>query len=209
MSNAQYIANQLYASGIRYVFGIPGGPSVPYIEALRSAGIEFILTSGETSAGIMAGVTAKLTGIPGVCHATFGPGATNLVTGTGCAFLDRYPVLALTSEMDDAMLNRTTQMNISHQELFAPVTKATFRLSQENAGEVIENSLKICRNEYPGPVHIGLPVGLADMESRFTGLKRDFSYGSESFGERKEVMRIISQSKRPLLAVGLTAARLA
>ncbi len=208
MTNAQYIANQLYASGIRYVFGIPGGPSVPYIEALRSAGIEFILTSGETSAGIMAGVTAKLTGIPGVCHATFGPGATNLVTGTGCAFLDRYPVLALTSEMDDAMLNRTTQMNISHQELFAPVTKATFRLSQENAGEVIENSLKICRNEYPGPVHIGLPVGLADMESRFTGLKRDFSYGSESFGERKEVMRIISQSKRPLLAVGLTAARL-
>ncbi|NMC38156.1 MAG: thiamine pyrophosphate-binding protein [Bacteroidales bacterium] len=208
MTIAQYIASQFHANGVKYVFGIPGGPSIPYIEAFRSSGIEFILTTGEAAAGIMAGVTAKLTGIPGVCHATFGPGATNLATGTGYAFLDRYPVLALTSEMDDIMIERTSQMNINHQKLFAPITKATFRLSGENAEEVIADSLNICQNEYPGPVHIGLPVGLADMESRFTGLKRDFNYGSEAFGDRTEVMRIISNSKKPLLAVGLTAARL-
>jgi acetolactate synthase-1/2/3 large subunit len=208
MTIAQYIANQLHANGIKYVFGVPGGPSIPYIEAFRSSGIEFILTSGEASAGIMAGVTAKLTGIPGVCHATFGPGATNLTTGTGYAFLDRYPVIALTSEMDDAMLDRTTQMNISHQKLFAPVTKATFRLSAENAGEVIANSLKICLHEYPGPVHIGLPVGLAEKETIFPGLKHDFQIGPESYGDRTEVIRVINSSERPLLAVGLTAARL-
>lgn len=208
MTIAQYIANQLYANGIKYVFGVPGGPSIPYIEALRSSGIEFILTSGEASAGIMAGVTAKLTGIPGVCHATFGPGATNLSTGTGCALLDRFPVIALTSEMDDAMLDRTTQMNISHQKLFGPVTKATFRLSLENAGEIIADSLKLCLHEYPGPVHIGLPVGLADKEKIFPGLKKDFHYGPESYGDITEVIRVISSSARPLLAVGLTAARL-
>ncbi len=208
MTIAQYLANQLHANGIKYVFGVPGGPSIPYIEAFRSSGIEFILTSGEASAGIMAGITAKLTGIPGVCHATFGPGATNLATGTGYAFLDRYPVLALTSEMNDTMIDRTSQMNISHQRLFAPVTKATFRLSGENAGEVIANSLKLCLHEYPGPVHIGLPVGLADMESGFTGHKQDFHYATESSGDRTEVIRIISRAERPLLAVGLTAARL-
>ena len=58
---------------MRYVFGIPGGPSIPYMEAFKGAGIEFILTSNEASAGIMADVTARLTGIPGICHATFGP----------------------------------------------------------------------------------------------------------------------------------------
>ena len=81
------------------------------------------------AAGIMADVSARLTGIPGVCHSTFGPGATNIATGVGGAFLDRSPVIVFTSEMDDSMINRTTQMNINHQKLFEPITKATYRLS--------------------------------------------------------------------------------
>jgi acetolactate synthase I/II/III large subunit len=121
---AEYIANQLFNQGVRYVFGIPGGPSIPYMEAFRSAGIEFILTSNEATAGIMADVTGRLTGIPGICHATFGPGATNITTGIGGALLDRSPVIVFTSEMSDNMLNRTTQMNINHQILFEPITKA-------------------------------------------------------------------------------------
>jgi acetolactate synthase-1/2/3 large subunit len=99
MTIAEYIANQLFTNGVRYVFGIPGGPSIPYLEAFKNAGIEFILTSNEASAGIMADVTARLTGIPGICHATFGPGATNISTGVGGALLDRSPVIVFTSEM--------------------------------------------------------------------------------------------------------------
>ena len=63
MTVAEYIADQLFKNGVRHVFGIPGGPSIPYIEAFRSAGIEFILTSNEAAAGIMADVTARLTGV--------------------------------------------------------------------------------------------------------------------------------------------------
>src|ERR1035437_2025140 len=107
MTIAEYIANQLLSIGVKYVFGIPGGPSIPYLEALKNVGIEFILTSNESSAGIMADVTARLTGIPGICHATFGPGATNITTGVGGALLDRSPVIVFTNEMDDMMLNRT------------------------------------------------------------------------------------------------------
>ena len=116
MTVAEYIADQLYKNGVRYVFGVPGGPSIPYMESFRSAGIEFILTANESAAGIMAGVSARLTGIPGVCHATFGPGAVNLAAGAGGAFLDRSPVIILTSELDDKMIHRTTQMNINHQK---------------------------------------------------------------------------------------------
>lgn len=70
MTVAEYIADQLYKNGVRYVFGVPGGPSIPYMESFRSVGIEFILTAHEAAAGIMAGVLARITGIPGVCHAT-------------------------------------------------------------------------------------------------------------------------------------------
>ena len=126
MTVADHIANQLFSAGVRHVFGIPGGPSLPYLEAFKNAGIEFILVSNEASAGIMADVTARLTGIPGVCHATFGPGATNISTGIGGALLDRSPVIVLTSEMSDTFIGRTSQMNINHQKLFEPLTKATF-----------------------------------------------------------------------------------
>ena len=208
MTIAEYIANQLYTNGIRYVFGIPGGPSIPYMEAFRSAGIEFILTSNEASAGIMADVTARLTGIPGICHATFGPGATNISTGVGGALLDRSPVIVFTSEMSDAMLSRTTQMNIDHQKLFEPLTKATFRLNAENVADVMESALRICRKSYPGPVHIGLPADISDIEINTispTGLISENAYYQNNI---QKVISLLENSRRPLLAVGLTAARL-
>src|SRR5665647_2392693 len=155
MTIAEYIANQLFNHGVRYVFGIPGGPSIPYIEAFRSTGIEFILTSNEASAAIMADVTARITGIPGVCHSTFGPGATNIATGVGGALLDRSPVIVFTSEMDDSMVNRVSQMNINHQKLFEPLTKATYRMNAGNVAEVMDSALRHCQEQYPGPVHIG------------------------------------------------------
>jgi len=208
MTVAEYIANQLFNAGVRYVFGIPGGPSIPYMEAFKSAGIEFILTSHEASAGIMADVSARITGIPGVCHATFGPGAANITTGIGSALLDRSPVLVLTSEMDDPMLDRTVQMNINHQKLFEPLTKATYRINQHNVQEVIGKALRICREEYPGPVHIGLPADIAEIEA---DEYQEAFHEVETRDYKNENARIISmlgKSRKPLLAVGLTAARL-
>ena len=207
MTIAQYIANQLYNNGIRYIYGIPGGPSIPYMEAFSSAGIEFILTSGESSAAIMASVSSRLTGIPGVCHATFGPGATNLTTGTGCALLDRCPVLVLTSEMDDMMKDRTTQMNIDHQKLFDPLVKATFRMTPENAEEVICNALELCRQEYPGPVHIGLPSDLAHKEIKIKGLTATASNERIIKNNISAAASLLRKTRKPLLAVGLTSLR--
>jgi acetolactate synthase-1/2/3 large subunit len=208
MTIAEYIANKLFTNGVRYVFGIPGGPSIPYMEAFKSAGIEFILTSNEASAGIMADVTARLTGIPGICHATFGPGATNISTGVGGALLDRSPVIVFTNEMDDMMLNRTTQMNINHQKLFEPLTKATYRLNAGNVVEVMESALRLCREPYPGPVHIGLPADISDIEidTAFpTGFMTENTYYQNNI---QKVISLLEKSRRPLLAVGLTAARL-
>lgn len=202
-----YLAKKLSDHGVRRFFGIPGGPSIPYMEAFRKAEIEFILTSHEASAAVMADVTARLTGVTGVCHATYGPGATNLSTGVGGALLDRSPVLALTSEMPDAWLGRTAQMNIDHQALYRPITKATFRLSAGNACEVIGESLKIANSEYPGPVHIGLPSDLA--EKRITIPKKTSKVSDQSPGYHIDdrVRVLLASSRRPVIAAGLTAMR--
>ena len=208
MTIAEYIANQLFINGVRYVFGIPGGPSIPYIEAFRNAGIEFILTANESSAGIMADVTGRLTGIPGICHATFGPGATNISTGVGGALLDRSPVIVFTSEMSNSMLNRTTQMNISHQKLFEPLTKATYRLNPENVVEVIESALKLCRESYPGPVHIGLPADISEIEIDVSPSAVQMKENNYFQNNVRKTISLLEGSRQPLIAVGLTAARL-
>jgi acetolactate synthase-1/2/3 large subunit len=207
MTIAEYIADQLFKAGVRYVFGIPGGPSIPYMEAFRSAGISFILTSNEAAAGIMAAVSGRLTGVPGVCHATFGPGAVNIASGAGGALLDRAPVIILTSELDDTMIHRTSQMNIDHQRLFEPLTKATFRLTPVNAADTIRKALRICREEYPGPVHIGLPSDIANLE---TGDAPE-SLSEEGSGfitnDTNRIITLLENSRKPLMAAGLTAAR--
>jgi acetolactate synthase-1/2/3 large subunit len=207
MTVAEYIADQLFKNGVRHVFGIPGGPSIPYMEAFRSAGIDFILTSNESAAGIMADVTARLTGVPGVCHATFGPGATNITTGAGGALLDRSPVIIFTSEMDENMIHRTTQMNINHQRLFEPVTKATFRLTPDNAAEVIQKAFKICNEEYPGPVHIGLPSDIANNEAAVAPEPSAKHETRAPQNNIDEIISVLKKSRRPLIAVGLTSAR--
>lgn len=217
MTIAEYIAERLRRAGVKFVFGIPGGPSIPYMEAFRNAGIEFILVSNEASAGIMADVTARLSGNPGVCHATFGPGATNISTGVGEAFLDRSPVIVFTSEMPEDMIHRTTQMNIDHQQLFAPVTKATYRFNPENVKETIDAALSLCCEEYPGPIHIGLPSGISDIElpPEISDIDKDESVEPvkqnktvESHNDIRGILSAIERARRPLLAIGLTAQRL-
>jgi acetolactate synthase I/II/III large subunit len=217
MNVAEYTAKVLSERGVKYVFGIPGGPSIPYMDAWRKAGIEFILTSHEASAAMMAGITARITGVPGVCHATFGPGAVNLASGVGCALLDRLPVIAFTTELPDRMAGRTTQMGIDHQQLYKPLTKATYRLSPGNAGEVLPRALSVIDEELPGPVHIGLPSDISGCAADV-----DQANGSVSLAEEgilrepaikvtepaDEAISLLKNAKRPIIALGLTAARL-
>lgn len=208
MTVEELLARRLRDHGVRRFFGIPGGPSIPYMEAFRREGIDFVLTSHEASAAVMADVTARLTGVTGVCHATFGPGATNLSTGVGSAMLDRTPLLALTSEMSDEWSGRTAQMNIDHQALFRPLTKATFRLTAGQADDMITGSLHIACDEYPGPVHLGLPAGLAGCSVSDMAKTASHSIERKRTHHFEDRIRVLyASSRRPLLAVGLTAMR--
>ncbi|MDX9871559.1 MAG: thiamine pyrophosphate-binding protein [Clostridia bacterium] len=208
---AEGLIQSLASLGVKRIFGVPGGPSIPYMEAMRNNGMDFVLVSNEQSAGFMAEVTGRLTGIPGVCHATFGPGATNLTTGVGGALLDRSPLLALTTEVKDEELGRKVQMNIDHQALYRPLTKWTARLTAQNFKETVANAFEIATAEAPGPVHLGLPANIDAAELPSSSLVKEFTRTPLPMPETKilaEAEKIIRQAQKPVLAIGLTAVRL-
>lgn len=206
---AERFAMELRRLGIRRVFGIPGGAWIEYMEALRGEGVEFVLVSNEASAGFMADVSARITGIPGACYGTFGPGATNLASGVAGALLDRSPVLAFTHEMGDSMLHRTTQMRIDHQALFRPLTKWTTRLSPEKVERELSEAARVALSEVPGPVHVGIPADMGSVQVK--GEEGDVpapflppAASDEALGTMVEKFR---NASRPVLAAGLGAVR--
>ena len=207
---AEQLVKSLQALGVTHVFGIPGGPSIPYLEAMRNHGIEFVLVANEQSAAMMADVFGRLTGVPGVCHATFGPGATNLATGVGGALLDRSPLIAFTTEVKDADIGRRVQMNIDHQALYRPITKWTTRLSGKNFGETIAQAFQVAASEVPGPVHIGLPSDIDGEILTDDSVVKTFAKNCLPLPDQSllaETAKLLEKAKKPILAIGLTAAR--
>ncbi|WP_319591321.1 thiamine pyrophosphate-binding protein [uncultured Draconibacterium sp.] len=209
---AEVFAHTLKEIGVRYVFGVPSGNMIDYVEALRKEeGIDFILVGHEATAAFMAGVCGRLTGVPGACFATFGPGATNLSTGVGGAQLDRFPLLAFTDEMPDDLLKRTVQMNINHQELFFSITKWTTRLNQNNVEEIILKGAGIATDDTPGAVHIGIPAGIGRNQVQKVKAEVDYlrlekkRWSPLVADQIAKVAKLIQTSKKLVLAVGLSA----
>jgi acetolactate synthase I/II/III large subunit len=161
MNNADLIVATLKAAGIDRGFGIPSGNVLPLMEAMRAGGIDFVLTAHEGSAGFAADVSGRMTGRPGLCIATLGPGATNLATGVGCAYLDRSALIAITCNLNTDQLGRRIQMWIDHHALFAPITKATFRLENGRITQTVQDAICTALAEPRGPVHFDLPEDVA------------------------------------------------
>src|SRR6202165_1950704 len=161
MNNADLIVATLRAAGIRGGFGMPSGNVLPLMDAMRRGGVEFVLMAHEGSAGFAADVTGRVTGAPGLCIATLGPGATNLATGIGSAYLDRSPMIAITCNLNTDQLGRRIQMWIDHHALFRPITKATLPLRKGRVAETLVEAIRLARNEPKGPVHLDLAEDVA------------------------------------------------
>src|ERR1700704_6488709 len=158
MNAAQLLVRCLENEGVRYVFGMPGEETLALNAALEdSKQIQFVLTRHEQAAAFMADVAGRLSSYPGVCLATLGPGATNLLTGVADATLDGAPLVALTGQ---AGLERVPQH--SHQDgavrgMFAPVVKWGARIElPDGAPKVIRTAFRMARLVRPGATHVEL-----------------------------------------------------
>jgi acetolactate synthase-1/2/3 large subunit len=204
-NHAEVIAQTLVASGVENVFGLPGGEITAFIDACRRKGLRFLLTGHESSAAIMAQVLGQITGIPGVCAATLGPGATNLVTGVANAFLDRAPLLAFTAQIPSTESRTTTHQRLDLNALFSPVTKRSVTIGTTDTISLVQESLDLTVAPRPGPVHLCLPsdVAIKACASTTTAAKKNTKVDDHISGELASIAARITASQRPLIIVGL------
>lgn len=199
--------------GVRHVFGVPSGGWVDFMEAIRNTdGIDFVLATHEGGAAFMADICGRMTGVPGVCFGTYGPGATNLATGVGNAQLDRSPLIALTDEMPEKMRSRVTQMGIDHQALMAPITKWTTRLTVTNVDETLDQAFEMALSGRPGAVHIGMPTDLTAKPAENLGatLAKPFVPTKVPAADAALIETAKAQfsaARKPALVIGLGAVR--
>jgi acetolactate synthase-1/2/3 large subunit len=210
MNNADLIVATLRAAGVQRGFGIPSGNVLPLMDSMRKGGIDFVLTAHEGSAGFAADVTGRMTGAPGLCIATLGPGATNLATGVGNAWLDRSPLIAITCNLNSDQLGRRIQMWIDHHALFKPITKATLRLEKGHVGERLSEAVALSMAEPRGPVHIDVPedVALAPTNEPVPVLKQPAIPAPAPDGAVARAGALIAGARRPIAVLGSSAMRL-
>jgi len=210
MNNADLIVATLRQAGIRHGFGIPSGNVLPLMDAMRRGGIDFVLTAHEGSAGFAAEVSGRMTGVPGLCLATLGPGATNLATGIGSAFLDRSPMIAITCNLNTDQLGRRLQMYIDHHALFRPITKASLPLRTGNIAKTLADALRIALAEPQGPVHLDLPedVALAETREALPEIPSAARLVAPETSVLDAAYRRLAQAKRPVAIIGADARRM-
>ncbi|HTB18379.1 MAG TPA: thiamine pyrophosphate-binding protein, partial [Bryobacteraceae bacterium] len=163
-NHAQAMAETLAARRVQLAFGLPGGEIVAFIDACRRADIRFLLTGHESSAAWMAQVVGQMTGVPGLCVATLGPGATNLITGVANAWLDRAPMLAVTAQIPGGVIETLTHQRLPLAELFSTVSKGSLSVGAQDAVGMVDRAMDLAIAPRPGPVHIALPSDIAVAE---------------------------------------------
>jgi len=202
---AQLLVRCLENEGVRYVFGIPGEETLDLNAALEDSDkIQFVLTRHEQAAAFMADVYGRLSSFPGVCLATLGPGATNLLTGVADAQLDRAPLVAITGQAGLERVHLESHQYIDVVQMFTPVTKWSTRVSvPESVPEVVRKAFRLARIEKPGATHIELPEDVAREEVRSAPLEvRRTSYPQAQREAVDRAAAIINAAKGPVVLAG-------
>ncbi len=205
MNAAQLLVRCLENEGVRYVFGIPGEETLDLNAALEDSDkIQFVLTRHEQAAAFMADVYGRLSSFPGVCLATLGPGATNLLTGVADAQLDRAPLVAITGQAGLERVHLESHQYIDVVQMFTPVTKWSTRVSvPESVPEVVRKAFRLARIEKPGATHIELPEDVAREEVRSAPLEvRRTSYPQAQREAVHRAAAIINAAKGPVVLAG-------
>ncbi len=149
---------------IDFIFGIPGEENLDVMDALLDSSIRFITTRHEQGAAFMADVYGRLTGKAGVCLATLGPGATNLITGVADANMDRAPVVAIAGQAATTRLHKESHQVLDLVNLFEPISKYSTQIgAPEIIHEVVRKAFKVALTEKPGCSFISFPENIAEM----------------------------------------------
>lgn len=204
MKAAKLFVHCLENEGIEYIFGIPGEENLDLMDALLDSSIKFITVRHEQGAAFMADVYGRLTGKAGVCLATLGPGATNLITGVADANMDHAPLVAIAGQAGTYRLHKESHQVLDLEQMFSAVTKYSSRLLTPNTiPEVVRKAFKLAQTEKTGATFIEFPENIAKMELDETPLPVKQTMVPEPSADRIAVAaEIISKARAPLILAG-------
>ena len=214
-STAALLAAYLHAVGLRHVFGYPGESIVDFMEAARHQGIEVVSAVREGTAAFMAEAAAMVTGLPGACLSTLGPGSTAVLNGVASATLDRVPMLAVSGQIESSREQFFTHQVVDHDRLFAPVTKLALRLDPASADTVIRKALRTAVAERPGAVHLTVtadawtvPAGPVAGGAVSPPPLAAAAGSVDVYGDG-DPLRVLRAARRPVILAGIAALRCA
>lgn len=204
MTGAQWVVQALRAQGVKTVFGYPGGAIMPVYDALYDGGVEHLLCRHEQGAAMAAIGYARATGNVGVCIATSGPGATNLITGLADAMMDSVPVVAITGQVAAPLIGTDAFQEIDVLGLSLACTKHSFLVeSLETLPEVMAEAFAIAQSGRPGPVLVDIPkniqVASGDLTPHLLPVAETVAHPHQ---ELQQARVLIAQAQKPVLYVG-------
>ena len=204
MNGAQWVVHALRAQGVQTVFGYPGGAIMPVYDALYDGGVEHLLCRHEQGAAMAAIGYARATGKTGVCIATSGPGATNLITGLADALLDSVPVVAITGQVASPFIGTDAFQEVDVLGMSLSCTKHSFLVqSLEELPRIMAEAFAVANSGRPGPVLVDIPkdIQLASgtLEPYFTTVENVETF---PHADVEQARKMLAQAQKPILYVG-------
>jgi len=207
---AELLVAALENEGVDRIFGIPGEENLDVVEALRSSSIELVLTRHEQAAAFMAATYGRLTGRPGVCLTTLGPGALNLTTAAAYALLGAMPMIMITGQKGILSSRQAQFQIVDIVAVMKPLTKLSRQIvSPAMVPTIVREAFRIAAQERPGPVHLELPEDIAAAETADPGMipphPVEIPLASDAALDRAAAL--IMKAERPLVMLGAAASR--
>ena len=210
MKGSDLLVAALENEGVQRIFGVPGEENLDVVESLRYSKIELIVTRHEQAAAFMAATFGRLTGHPGVCMSTLGPGALNFSTGAGYALLGAMPMILITGQKGILTSKQARFQIVDIVSSMTPLTKMAHKIvSTATIPTIVREAFRVARQERPGPVHLELPEDIAAEEvnqiSTVPPHPIDIPVAHPAALDRAAAM--ILESRYPLLMLGAAASR--
>ena len=204
------LVRALENEGVEYVFGIPGEENLDFVESLRTSSIKLVLTRHEQAAAFMAATYGRLTGKPGVCLATLGPGALNFTTGAAYALLGAMPMVMITGQKGILSSRQAQFQIVDIVATMRPLTKASRQIvSASTIPTVVREAFRLAQEERPGPVHLELPEDIAAEDGGDPNLipPHDLELPVASATALDRAAAMLVAAERPLVMLGAAASR--
>jgi acetolactate synthase-1/2/3 large subunit len=206
-TTVEVLVDAFVSAGTPFLVGHPGGESVEMMDAARKRGMRFILMKQEVAGAMLAATWGEITGAPGVCLSTRGPGAANMVNGVAHAYLDRCPLIAITDQYSGPIYETGLRQRLDQSAIYTPITKWSTTINAQSVRQQIRRAMRIAIAMPPGPVHFDMPQSETTREAAALLAEAPLRPNLIAMAPEKSALKLplqmLASARKPILLVGL------